>query len=406
MQFYIFSLRPDVFPLRMQFLLTFKSILMKHYLVVLGSMLLSLLLCACGPKNVSDIKNAKTETLTLNDKETYKLVSDPSGNYGLAKLDGELILPVDYSRIQIIYRNENRDNDIFIITDSGKKTGVANAQGKEIIGTDFDEISYHAFSSNSDTLEGFTVVELQPFRRGVYDIEGNEVLPCKFDEFGYAGKGYFSVITPKDGKNRKYHGVYKDGSEVIDCDYNDVEISGSANGVLLTENKDGVNQRDYYLYDLEDGSKTPFTFKSPKVTDNYVTGTAHVNGAYREGLFDFKGNVIIPPGRFSKITEYKHYILAGEASNRGYGVMFNPEMKEVFNDICVDLRPLPGTNLFSAYIDFKNGAYVDRYGVVTTSGEWYLPCEYRKIEVENGKIKAYHEYNQFQDNEYQEFPVK
>lgn len=377
---------------------------MKLYPILLSSLFTGLLLSSCGPQKVSDVANARTETIIYNDKETYMIVNDTVDNkFGLAALDGQLILPVEYERIQCLFHPQDRSKDLFIVQNSDKKSGVMDVKGSEVIDLAYDEVVFHNFIAKTDSLEGFIVANLEPFRRGVYDVGGNELLPCEFEEFKYGGKGYFSVICKPDKKRSNRRGVYKDGDEVIPCDYEAVYISGNANGVLVRESakeSDGRHaaKKKYFLFDLADGAKkTSFVESGPAVTDNYVTGERLVNGAYRRGLYDFQGKEIVPADKYSRITESGGTILGSTASNRGYSVMLDRNGKELFNDKSVSLSPIPGTSLFSAYIDFRDGSWVDRYGVVDSKGRWYIPCNYQKITLNNGKLQAYTSRDEFQE---------
>lgn len=398
----------------------------QQLLLLIGICLSAGLLNSCGPKHLSDVDNAKTYPIAYNDKECYQIVHDTVADvFGVADLEGRLVVPVEYVDIRPLLHPADRRHDLFIVRDKGMKAGVVGYGGKKVIKPKFEDVVFHEFASKTDSIEGFIVSrskdrnytydvsiengesrrfvdDSKDFARGYYSVEGKELVPCEFSNLSYAGKGYFCVTTVPDRQLRSYKGVYKDGDDVIPCEYYSMQISGNANGVVGRTYGEKEKDGKYFLFDLADGaSKTRFYGTNASVTDNYVTSVNRGDRGRKTGVYDFKGNTVIPADKWDKVFETDGFFRCSEYSNRGCYVLINPDMKEVFYEKNARLEPLKGTNLYSVYVDIKDGLYFDKYGVIDTTGRWVVPCRYESVKVVDGRIRAYTSRDQYDD-----YPVK
>lgn len=89
------------------------------------------------------------------------------------------------------------------------------------------------------------------FLRGALSLKGKELVPCKFAYIEYAGNGFFKVRTPKDRNDDDFWGLYKDGKQIIPCEYNSLAVSGSTNGAAACIDKGSMHI--WYAFDLTDG---------------------------------------------------------------------------------------------------------------------------------------------------------
>ena len=154
------------------------------------------------------------------------LVKD-GDKYGLIDAEGNIVLPIEYDKFYSTnsYNEIKRENKWGIIDSSGKiclptiwdrvytlrvvprvnivvisgrKVGLYNAEtGKEIIPVIMDEINnLHASDLNNFMREHFVVVS-KGGKRGVFDLEGKEIIPIKYKVIDTAEYAYgcFEIRT-------------------------------------------------------------------------------------------------------------------------------------------------------------------------------------------------------------------
>ena len=154
------------------------------------------------------------------------LVKD-GDKYGLIDAEGNIVLPIEYDKFYSTnsYNEIKRENKWGIIDSSGKiclpaiwdrvytlglvprgnivvisgrKIGLYNAEtGKEIIPVIMDEINnLHASDLNNFMREHFVVVS-KGGKRGVFDLEGKEIIPIKYKVIDTAEYAYgcFEIRT-------------------------------------------------------------------------------------------------------------------------------------------------------------------------------------------------------------------
>lgn len=368
------------------------------------AVMMTLLMASCGQKRISDYANVDVFPLDFQDEDVYLAVKDlDSGLYGIADLDSNIIVPVEFKTIQPVF-GDTRINDLFMVMNEKDEYGVMSGAGKTVISPEYQNINYRNWQSKVDNLEGFIVGKKDGDKiyYGTFGLDGKELVPCEFTTVGYVGNGYFKVALFSPDKHFDLKGLYKDGDKVIPCKYRTLDVSHNATGVLA---KDDDN--DYYLFDLTNGaSKTSFTPPSNQVcvTDNYVKANTLYNRLWSEAIYDFSGENIIPFGDYQKVYEHNGYFLCHPYSVGGNSVLLDNKLNVVFNEENVTLEPFEIPGMFKANIKYKDNSYYDRTGIITGEGKWFIPCKYRDFKVTDGKIRAYNDY--YERGGYDEYKIK
>ena len=176
-----------------------------------------------------------------------RIKTDDGYKYGCAKTNGEIMLDTVYNEISRITEIEN-SKDVYFITSLNGKYGLMK-NSDEVIENDFRSISF----DRTNTL--LTVQKNTSF--GVYDLEGNCVIPIDYDDIIVGGeyinafKGENTVIFERNGNtvnttNSSKEKVSDNYSIIIDNN-NNYNIVDKNDKVLL---KDEYSYLEYFKDDL------------------------------------------------------------------------------------------------------------------------------------------------------------
>lgn len=384
------------------------------FLIVIA---LTIVSCNRDPKHIKDIENAQVFVVSHGTEDCYQFVADTViGLWGLAKMDGSIILPPKYNNIKIYFHPSKRSDDIFFVENAEELWGAYNTSRKKIVNVKYNDIDVRQAINNSDTVCYFctTLAKQRNYEyefeagdktrtmiddevdwlHGILTLDGKELVPCKFGEIDLLGNGFFKVKSPKDESGYFYYGLYKNNKEVIPCEYEQLEISKSFNGALALisrhrsrTGKDSYKFRKWYAFDLTDNCKKTELYYSDvsiRVSDNFIIYKKHDSQArlYYDEVLDFKGNVIIPGGKYTHINENEGFFVC----DAGYhDVLLNSSLQKVFGEEYCRLSYSHG--VFIVYDRKKE--YGTKEGVIDKNGKWILPSIYKKIDICDNKIKAY-----------------
>lgn len=381
----------------------------KKTLTVTLTLLMASILGSCGPKRVDDLKDVTVTPYEASNGRYQVIIKNTDNSYGVADKDGNIILEPKYSEIKA-YVCDSISDDRFLVTDANKKKGVFNMAGKKVIPVQYDEVDFidygtikgfyvikHFVSNDKYEINNHTIVDDEQHSKwGFIDYKGKELVPCEFKSLNYEGDGYFIGRKYHDKKGNEFEGLYKDGKAVIPVEYHDLYVSNSKNGAVgIIRNKKGITDLDkYFVFDLDnDAKKTEFIWGKANVTDHYIRVTSVMNGKYTHSIYDFQGNTIIAPGNFQEIGEQDDVFICNEASRGSNSILTNRTLKTLFQEEGISLRFESGVIIAYNRITYK-------YGVINREGKWYIPCEYDKIRIEDGKIKAINFDRNREDAEY------
>lgn len=280
---------------------------------------------------------------------------------------GQQAIPCEYDAIKKL------SNSCYL-TQKGSKSGLVKVM--------FFKTNYRV--NKNDNTQTFRV------KKGYINI--SEVLPCEYDIVEDTGSGSLRLMK---GKKTGIANHY--GNIIVRCEYDQVELRNN-NYYVTQGDRQGVFNR--YGNTIIPCKFTAIEFQN----NNYYVSSGKLKGVYNyygntiiparytaiqrkgnnylvengklKGIFNYYGNTILPC-RFEEITKIdNHYHVMQEGK---YGV-YNS-----YGNTIVPCRYEEVTPLRNRYV-VKNG---DLYGVINQYGNTILPCRFEKIELlSNGNYMA------------------
>lgn len=231
--------------------------------------------------NGNEIVEAKYNSITTdgyyNENSKYEKAgyivnvrTDEGYRYGYINNKGKQTLDTMYTNIKRITEIKN-DNFVYLITYNNGKAGILK-NGQTLIENEYEDIEYDAVNN--------IIVLQQNAKQGVYDLEGNMILPIQYENINFAGN---YINANKDGKLLVFDSAGKLQNE---DSYKSIEIVASGK-YSITTSRDNK-------YGLIDSNKT--TILENKYSyieyafENYFI--VSLNGKY--GVIDGNNNIIIP----------------------------------------------------------------------------------------------------------------
>lgn len=206
------------------------------------------------------------------DKAGYiiNIRTDEGYRYGYINYKGRQILDTMYTNIKRITELKD-DNLIYLITYNNGKAGVLK-NGQTLIENEYENIEF-------DSVNNIFVLQKNA-KQGVYDLEGNMILPIQYENITFAGK---YLNANKDGKllvfdvtgTLQNEDSYKSLDTVADGKYS-ITINRNNQYGVIDSNKTNILENKY--------SYIEYTF------DNYFI----VSLEGKSGVLDANNNIIIP----------------------------------------------------------------------------------------------------------------
>ena len=248
------------------------------------------------------------------------------------------------------------------------------------------------------------------YREGLFDIEGNQVIPCEYEALsGYGVSGYY-VAQRDDGLNVR-GALDAAGNEVIPFQYGDIRFLSErwALGVTLEETsirpcdyEDYIDGKDYNavsydVYDLEGGGLVGFfSYQCAVICAHgdylYVQGRDGNTTIYDEALRAVRDGLADPYVSFATVDGGVTCLSTGETLLSGF--LFGAELgggllSVTDGSYLLGVCDLSGRMLTDCRYDrvFAADANGDvrverdeRFGLIDRGGNEIVPCEYDGIE--------------------------
>ena len=295
----------------------------------------------------------------INGSRPYEY--DENGRWGFIDKKGKEVIPCIYT---IVYDDRIYGNDLYfseglvgVIKDN--KLGFIDKKGQTVV-----PFKYEPFYMSSSFSEGMAAVCIETGKEshkwGFVDRKGKEVIPCIYDCVDYFSDGMAAVYKSDGYGESKIGFINKQGQLVVPYAYNNGEFNIEGCGGLFFNN--GVialsmNTGEANLYNGYAEGKCGVIDKSNHIiipfiydyigfgTNNYFTCSIFQYDKLAYGIFDNKGNEIVPP------------VLDGELYHH-FEIDFNKN------------------TLVKAKLNNKPG-YVDKQGYFITAGKIITPKELR-----------------------------
>ncbi len=303
--------------------------------------------------------NELSRVLGVDDKENVYILCAKNGQYGIIKNDEQLILN-EYQSIEY-----DESNKLFTLEKS-KKYGIADLNGKIIVPTEYNQIDITGIYLYAQNSQGITVYDTsgtqanintdvailntgnekykiridnsEGTKYGVINDKGEQVIEEKYNYLEYLFDNYFIVSNDEsklgvidDDDNVKidikYDSLQKiDGTNIIKAitnadnvtklySKNMVEVCNMANAIITTENNyiKISNDTDVKYFDKEG--------KELKNTEVYPNNTLFTNKVDNKWGFVNKDGDTVVEATYDKVTEFNEYGFAGIMKDSKWGVV-------------------------------------------------------------------------------------
>ena len=217
------------------------------------------------------------------------------------------------------HKDYYRDSDVLTgellnyveLTDLTGKKGVGDMNGKVFVPCLYDEI----YVSTMNTSIHYIQVTLNG-KSGFLTIKGKQIFPCEYERFYVNENGYITVIDLNDKK-----GVFtNDGKQVTPLSFDQAFAREKFIDTYLFLGNDTLQGR----YSYEGKEVVPCKYKT--VIDRFEEGVFLVADANNKmGVYDIKGNVLIPCSEFDKIQTSGKGLLTVMKDNK-WGVYGNGKL--------------------------------------------------------------------------------
>ena len=212
-----------------------------------------------------------TDFMWFPEGETMRFEQD--GKYGMKKLDGTVVLPAEYSKIENEYGNYNNEGLVTVFQNG--HVGVVNQEGKIILKPEWKSVSYG---------EDLMTVLSTDNKYGFADYNGNIVIEPQYDDAGTFFRGYAPV-----GKDLKYSYIDADNNLLVP--WQDEEVFTQDGQYFSIDDKEARNCRiiDKTGKVITDGEYLPGAWF---IAGEAASVTRKSDGM--EGVIDPQNRAIVP----------------------------------------------------------------------------------------------------------------
>lgn len=325
----------------------------------------------------------------VDDKDNIYLICAKNGQYGVTQ-NGKKILENEYQSI-----NFDKTNNVFVIEKS-KKYGIANLTGKIVVPVEYSQIDITGIYLYAQNAQGITVynsdgsqvnidtniailnTDNEKYRikinseegtkYGIIKKDGTQIIKEKYNYIEYLYDNYFivsneesklGVINDKDEEKIKI--MYDSIQKVQDTDIIQTSISENKTTYLFSKDMNQICEMENALVETYDNyikiynenevkyfDKEGKELKNTEVYPNNKLFTKEENGKY--GYIN-SSNKIVVDCKYDQATEFNEYGFAAVKLDGKWGVI---------ND--------QGTEIVSPMFEFNNGtipSFIGKYYKMT-----------------------------------------
>lgn len=155
--------------------------------------------------------------------------------YGLIDFNGSKITEPIYNSIEALEYKEGE----LLVSQNGKY-GVINIKGHNLVPIKYETVKVDEYYNEEDYSRAGYIVGVKTeegYRYGYIDVDGNEILKTEFNEISRIvdikeDKGLY-LIGSKNGQ----YGVYKEGNQIINNEYQSISYDKTSNLFILEKSK-------------------------------------------------------------------------------------------------------------------------------------------------------------------------
>jgi len=321
---------------------------------------------------ISIVNIVKKSGQTVETKIYSYYTAYENGKFGVINSDGEKVIEPLYDEIILI---PNSSKPIFICTydvddaNGTYKTKAINDKNEEILlGYDKIEVIDNYDSKQNIWYEDNVLRVSKNGKYGIINYQGQEILPCEYEEITALKGVKTNFIVKKDGNVGLVNDV---GQTIVNTEYKDVialkDEYKSEYIIVNAENKYGLI------------STSGATLIEAKYDEVKYIGSSHlfaVKEADTWKLFDTEANKIVIEEGYKNIVEAKSENIVVIDEDGKYGVL-NKDYSVKIEPQYEDLK-----YAFSIYYIAKKDG---KYGIINSENETVIEFEYQRMTyVENG----------------------
>lgn len=311
---------------------------------------------------------------TLPFKEGELLVSQ-NEKYGVITMLGDKMIEMNYDKIAVdgYYTNENRYQYagyiVSIKTSEGYRYGYLNANGKEVLKTEYNDIS--RVTEIEDNNNAYLICA----KNGQYGItkNGEKILENEYQSIRYDATNQVFVIE----KSKKYGIANLDGKIILPIQYNQIDITGI---YLYAENEQGITV--YNSNGIQENIDANISILETN-NEKYKIKINNENGT-KYGVIDQEGNQLIEE-KYNYIEYlYDNYFIVSNGNGK-LGILDDKEAIKVEMNHDA-LQKVQETDLVQA-----TSAENQVTQIYSKTMEKICEMQNASIEVEDNFIKIYNQ---------------
>ncbi len=310
-----------------------------------------------GEEKLETIYNDMQRIQDIGDKDNVYLLVAQKGRYGVFKNEKELIKP-EYQSISF-----DDNNEIFVVQ-QGKKYGVIDKEGKQIIDCKFEQIDVkgiYIYAQNEENTEVYdakgnltnmsadttivTIPEKKEYTIRIKTLDGNTTYQiCKGEQAITQEYKYIAYleddlfIASKEGKklgiidaedNAKTEFKYAliqviPNTKLIQMSTDDMlEITNDKAQNIANLEKGNIVENDEYIILYNETSKKYLTLEGKILTNKEIFSDNELFAKEKDGKWGFEdksGNMIVE-ATYDKVTEFNKYGFAGILKGEKWGII-------------------------------------------------------------------------------------
>ncbi len=282
-----------------------------------------------------------------------------NGKCGLLNMDGKVIVPAMYDRINI----DQYNSDFIIVSLAGKQTWYS-FNGRQIM-----PLKYDLVKSFRNGL-GEVMVDN---KWGLVNNKGVEIVPCKYDEV-------FSGPMIRVGENKLYGLINRDGKVIMPTVCSSITLGWRVRRPIYILTRNGKTG----MIDAASGKLfLPFIYDSATSLTYYLKpqGKLLVKNNGLVGVADSTGKIIVP-------VLYTHVAMLNDTSKNRYWIFRDNKRGMAGEDGKVILPPIYDNVMPLSY--GLPGRYLitqdKKQGIADDHGKILIPCAYNYLSASDRSI--------------------
>lgn len=302
-----------------------------------------------------------------------ELLVKQNEKYGVINIKGNELVEIIYDQIAVdeYYTDENRcEYAGYIVsnkTEEGYRYGYLNNKGKEVLGTEYNEISRVTEILDNEN------VYLICAQNGQYGVNknGETLIPNEYQSIRYDATNQVFVVE----KTKKYGIANLEGELIVPVQYNQIDITGI---YLYAQNEQGTTVYNSNGTQANIDSNIAILNTT---NENYKIKINNENGT-KYGVIDKEGKQLIEE-KYNYIEYlYDNYFIVSDENGK-LGVIDDKENVKI--EINKDfLQKIENTDLIQATQDKSKQIY-------SKTMEKICEMENATVEIENNNVKIYNE---------------